>query len=278
MQEPIKILLVESDEKSLNAFEEKFKNNDSFALMAAATGEKEALDFAKNGYPEVIITELKLRQGDGINLICEIREMESELPVKPYIVVVTHNMSDAISNMLNFHADYTFIKGADGYNEDMVLKHLNRMKDFIYSKYVARRGSEDSASNAKIISPMDKEQLLRKHIQNKIINKLCISPDLIGREYLLEAIVIGVGVKFQGAKNLQHSKDIYPVLKARYKNRIPNINNAINVALENAWDDTDEETLKEIYPAYVNPRRGSPTSGEFIKYQVSQLKSEGWTL
>jgi len=269
----LKILLVESDKRIENEFAAKIKESEGFTLVKSVAGEKEALDLIANAYPDVVITELKLSQGDGINLICEIREMQGNLPTKPYIVVLTNNTSDAVTRMLNHFADYMFIKDMDDFGAPLVLTHLNRMKDFFSTK-AARKGSGEGL----VTAPLDKRQRLRKHIENTVINRLSISTNLLGREYIIEALLIGVGIEFEGRQTLQHTKDVYSVLKRRYKNRIPNINSAITVAIASAWAETDEDTLQEVYSAYINPARGMPTSGEFLKYFVKKLKDEGWKL
>ncbi|MCL2827724.1 MAG: response regulator [Oscillospiraceae bacterium] len=269
----LKVLLVESDKEIENEFAAKIKGSEGFTLIKSVTGEKEALDLLANAYPDIVITELKLSQGDGINLICEMRELQESLPVKPYVVVLTNNTSDAVTRMLNHFADYTFIKGIEDFGADLVLKHLNRMKDFFSTK-ATRKGSVGEL----VTAPLDKRQRLRKHIEHTIVNRLSISTNLLGRDYIIEALLIGVGTEFEGRQTLQHTKDVYPILKARYKNRIPNINSAITVAIAHAWAETDEDTLQEVYSAYVNPDRGMPTSGEFLKYFVKKLKDEGWKL
>ena len=59
---------------------------------------------------------------------------------------------------------------------------------------------------------------------------------------MIEALVVGVGVELNG-RALQHLTDICPVLEIRSKNRIVNINKAMNIALEKAWDETSERGL-----------------------------------
>jgi len=269
----LKILLVENDKAIEDEFAATIKGSEEFTLVKSVTGEKAALELIANAYPDIVITELKLSQGDGINLICEIREMQGDLPTKPYVVVLTSNTSDAVTRMLNHFADYMFIKNIDDFGADLVLRHLSRMKDFFSTK-TSRKGVD----GALVTAPLDKRQRLKKHIENTIVNRLSISTNLLGREYIIEALIIGVGIEFEGRRTLQHTKDVYPVMKRLYKNRIPNINSAITVAIVSAWAETDEDTLREVYSAYINPERGMPTSGEFLKYFVKKLKDEGWKL
>ena len=174
----IKVLLVESCETTQAEFEVKFANSENFVIVKTTNNESEALDFLAKANLDVVITEVKLRQGDGINLICDIKEMyeKGDLKINPYIVAITHNQSNAMTKMLNCYADNWFDKFMDDFGADLVIKHLNRAKEF-FGKVIPRK--EVNGANTPVAgAPMDKEHALRKHVKTTIINRLSISPDL----------------------------------------------------------------------------------------------------
>ena len=263
----LKILLVDSDKAVQDDFIAKTNESEDFVLLRCVTGVKEALELIRGVYPDIVITALTLEQGYGATLLREIRNMQGELPVKPYAVALTHNISGATARMLSHYADCSFSKDTIDFGADLVLDYLNMVKEFFQSQ-----GMKKSAASA----PLNKEQRLRRHIEQTIINCLNISPNLKGRAYIIEALMIGVNTELEPGQTLQHQKDIYPTLRRRHKTSESNINAAITAAITKAWKATDPDTLGTVYPAYIDPDRGMPTSGEFLKYFVTLLRNDGW--
>ncbi len=266
----IKILLVEDDENVQEDFRKEIEHHDDFQLVNVLNREKEALAFIKMAIPHVIVTELSLQQGDGIDLILETRKLESSLPLRPYIIVITSNTSLAILNMLNDNlADFIYAKKMDDFGAALVLRHLSEVKNYFDCKKTSPR------KNREILHPVSEAEhktKLKIRIET-LINQLCISPNLIGRLYLVEALMLAVE---HGEKPFHHTKVIYPVISKQYRNSVQNIDRAINIAIENAWNKTDYDTLKKCYGGYIDPERSRPTCGEFLKYYANLLKMEGW--
>ena len=267
-EKQLKILLVEADPAMQNEFDARARECETFSLAKIATGEKEALELMASIHPHVVITELRLLQGDGLSLIKAIRDMQGDLTVSPYIVVTTHTSSAMTLSVLNLFADYHFSKDTVDFGADLVFKNL----DIVKVAFNTIGGKEFAPNNA----PADYESRLRGEILNRIVNRLNLSPKAKGRTYIIEGLIIAVGLDHKEMDILQHTKDIYPALARRYKRTAQSINTAIENVIAYAWKTTDPETLRHVYRAYINPDRGIPTPGEFLKYYAEVLKADGW--
>lgn len=106
---------------------------------------------------------------------------------------------------------------------------------------------------------------VKSYITKNIIDKLNWGGDKKGKNYIIDALLIGFF--HQGKGELEHTKVIYPELKEKYGG---NANRNIGYALDIAWENTNEEILKEVYPSAVKSKRPSP--GEFLKYLIDDLK------
>lgn len=269
MSKKSKILLVGTDFALQDEFEAKARQSEHFVLSKIAAGEKEALDYMERIHPHIVITELSLMQGDGMSLLRNIRQ--SDWLVNPYVIGISHMASDVIIRVLNRFVDYVFNRETVDFGAGLILQHLDIVKDILFT-------AAKEAGSSSVTAPMDKEERLRRHIENNIVNRVNLSPNLKGRGYIIEGLIVGIGSKLDDEDTVYHTKDIYPILRKRYKNSERNINTAIRVALEHIWNHTDEDMLKQVYGAYINPTRGVPTPGEFLKYYIKKLRDEGWTL
>lgn len=77
-----KVLLVEDERmirEGLRMLIEK--GTSGFAIMAEAENGKEALHFLRTEMPDLIVTDIRMREVDGLALIGKIREMYEELPI-----------------------------------------------------------------------------------------------------------------------------------------------------------------------------------------------------
>ena len=271
MENRVNILLVESDAYCVSDFKEEIAKSELFELLKVTESVKEALAFIPEALPDVVITELVHKQGDGVVFVGKVRRFDLEK--HPYIIAMGHHTSNRVMQMLRDHVDVIFSKENIDFGAKMVLEHLAFMLPYLDPGKPTSQRFTDLTPPAVITSTMERRHKLRVYIEQHIMSKLYMGADMLGRKYLIDALILGV--EHEGSE-LKHTKDIYPQLVKMHKNKADNINRAIDLALGNAWAKTDADTLGEIYTAYIKPTRGQPTPSEFIKYFVRYLRLKGF--
>ncbi|MED1913915.1 response regulator [Bacillus thuringiensis] len=77
-----KVLLVEDERMIREGLKTLIENGASgFAVMAEAENGKDALQYMRTEIPDLIVTDIRMREVDGLALIGKIREMYEELPI-----------------------------------------------------------------------------------------------------------------------------------------------------------------------------------------------------
>jgi len=266
-------MLVDADPAVQDDFKSAVEETSDFTIVKICSGEKEALTYYEDAYPDVIITELNYTQGNSLNCLFEIREKEKELPKKSYIVVITYVTTPVIMRTLYSKnmADFVFSKSMEDFRAELVLSHLNLTKDS-FNNGIIVAPIDSKAQEPDTMSPQEYERRMRMYLENNIINQLCIKASMLGRAYLIDAII--EAIKYKGNEAITLTNNVYPELSKRYKNTHNNIDRAITVAIEQAWLNTEQDILNKVYPVNVDSRRGSPTSKDFIKYCADKVKQQ----
>ena len=262
------ILLVDSDEEIQKKFRVAVAKSTVFKLAKVTDSTIDALDYIKDGLPDVVITDIVHKHGEGTAFIADITKQN--LAKIPYTVVITSSTSDSVKDMLKDFTHFQFSKDKEDFSADMVLRHCEIMIPYFNSPTRITQTSKELA--VRITSEMERRDIVRSHVIENIANKLCTGGAFLGRKYIIECLV--VGCFYNGDSELKLSRDLYPTLYKKFSTNKPNITSAIELALGNAWSKTDEDILKQVYPFPVDPERGAPTPAEFIRHVITDLKEE----
>jgi DNA-binding NarL/FixJ family response regulator len=130
MNSPLTILLVEDDPSEIASFKQHIEAAEGVRLVATTDNTDNALELIKNYLPNIIILELELHNGvgNGISLLAALEGLD--IPVTPYILVITRNTSRKTHDMARKHgADFIFIKSEKAYSVKNVLDFLLKTKD-----------------------------------------------------------------------------------------------------------------------------------------------------
>ncbi|PXV89559.1 response regulator receiver domain-containing protein [Lachnotalea glycerini] len=256
MYEKIKLLLIEDNINQRLEFKTCIHFHKQFELYGETGSEKEALNILKNGYIDVIVLDLELQEGNGIQLAERMRELPID---QPFVAVTTNNCSESILQYLRkeLKVDFIFQKANSSYTPNQVLFIIE--KAFKYHK----------SKNANI---SEEKQLLRKSISQELQN-IGFSIKYIGTEYITAALLLLSEIQDD---YYQISKTIYPALATQYQTDPANIEKAIRMAIEHVWNNASLIQLQKHYPFDVNNKNGRPSNGEFISNMKIRLygKSE----
>jgi len=129
MSKQIKLLLVEDDQPTANEFASFFAKLPSFHMLDVVDGATEAFCIVTSHTPSIVIVDISLREGDGIELIENITSAK-ELPLSPCIVVITAITADAIHDKLyDLGVNYIFGKDEPDFGPGSIAEYLIEIQD-----------------------------------------------------------------------------------------------------------------------------------------------------
>jgi len=116
-------ILVVDDEKSMREFMEIMLKKEGYGVSTASSGE-EALDIFKSGSFDVVITDLKMGEMSGVELLKKLKEVDSSVIV--ILMTAYASVENAIDAMKSGAYDY-FTKP---FNIDDIKLHVSRAIEF----------------------------------------------------------------------------------------------------------------------------------------------------
>lgn len=261
MPKRIDLLVVEDDEATCLEYEQICKQYEDVFLIGTSAHSKEALKITEEFKPNAVVLDLELQKGSGSGLDYLIHIIDIQIKVKPYILVVTNNVSQVTQAVVrNFGADYIILKSQADYSIEMV---INMLRSVISS--IPDMNPEFPTSSPAIKKRIE-EDYNRRLVKNitKELDIIGINPRFKGRNYLRDAIEM-----------ICHKEQTYICneVARKYSKTSASVERAMQNAIDRAWKTTDTTTLETHYTAYIHPQKGNPTITEFIYYYADKVKN-----
>ncbi len=106
MNSPLRVFVIEDSPILLERIAEAIADQPSLILVGTADCEKEALQKIKALKPEALVVDIKLREGNGLNVLAQLKWGEGA-DAKPKIVVFTnYPRQEYLRNSKQLGADY----------------------------------------------------------------------------------------------------------------------------------------------------------------------------
>ena len=122
----IRILVVD-DEESPRLVVSKFLKNDGYNVMTTNNAD-EAIEIISKNFFDVVITEIRMRGKNGIELL---REVKTISPNTSVIFLTTYVSMEVAKEAIKYGASDLFLKPFDGYKlRDSVREALNNAKSY----------------------------------------------------------------------------------------------------------------------------------------------------
>lgn len=129
-----RIVIVEDNDAVIQWISEKISDFENLKLAGSFGSCNGAVEFIKNENPELVILDLKLPDGNGLEILKEIRKSKMHTTV----MILTLD-SPARNICLRVGADYFFDKSKDTLKFLEHLKSLNRSTDPYSAKSASRK-------------------------------------------------------------------------------------------------------------------------------------------
>lgn len=258
MEHVIEILLVEDDKNMCEAFGFCIQRKKQFRLVAQTGKQSEGLELLRKGKMGVVILDLELDEGDGINFLNDMRELDIE---KPLVVVITNSRSEITLECIRANgADFVCQKFNESYSPEMVLS-------IVEQTYPFRR--KQMSPQMKVISyQQSQEKLYRRNRVEEELTYLGFKRNSRATGYLVDAIQY---VAFETKDFNCEMKEVYSVVAKKNNTKDANIEKAIRDNIERTWTKTTPEILERYYPFTVSKGSGAPTNMEFVKNMARKI-------
>lgn len=237
-----KILLIEDDVSMRMDFHDCIKAYPDYEIYKETGSESYALHVLNTHTVDIIILDLELEEGDGLNFAAEMRKLPI---VQPFIVVTTNNPSISVHQYLHneIRVDFIYQKSNVGYSPKQVLEIIEK----VY-KYHNKQASTTS---------VHAKQIIEQELKN-----LGFRDNLLGSSYLAYLLFYLSEHKHSHSKL---SKELYPMVAKHFSTDASNVEKAIRTAIEVVWKKTGTTVLTKYYPYPINSDSGRPSNGELIK-------------
>lgn len=256
MSEKFSLLVIEDEASICDEYKNRISNYKNLFLINTTNNIKTALNLIREFKPDSLILDLELHKGfgNGISLLKELSTLN--LNYKPYIIVVTNNISSITHQIVrNLGADFLITKNQQDYSVDMVL-------NFISSISTEKTSDNNSSEAYKLEAAQNYENCIKSRICTEL-DLIGIPSKLKGRKYLNDAIEITCKKRIP---------NISTKIAQKYSKTEASVERAMQTAINHAWKNTDIETLEKQYTSYINPNKGVPTITEFICYYADKVK------
>ena len=261
MDDILSILLVEDEPVECLNIADCIESADDFRLIGVANNAFKALEYVKDYLPDAVILDLELHKGggNGLAFLNSLREMK--LPVQPYILVTTNNVSYIThESARRMGADFIMLKSQEDYSAQNVIGFLRSLKSMIHNTKKTNAQNDGAAAES-----VERET---QRIKTRIVaelDKIGISPKAIGRKYLIDGIFLII-------KNQKSC--IYASIAKKYSKSDASVERAMQNAINKAWRTTDIDDLEKYYTIRISSSRNVPTITEFIYYYAEKIKNE----
>ena len=258
MEQIIEILLVEDDKNMCEAFEFCIGKKKQFHLAAQTGKQSEGLEFLRVEKIGAVILDLELDEGDGINFLNDMKELDIE---KPVVVIITNNRSEVTRAWLRANgADFICPK----YNEDYSPEKVLSIVEFLYP------------FRTKVMSPQMQvityeQREAKEYRRNRIteeLDNLGFKRNIRATGYLVDAIQY---VAYETKDSDCEMKEVYSVVAKKNKTKDVNVEKALRDNIERTWTRSSPKILERYYPFPVSKGSGTPTNMEFVKNMARKI-------
>lgn len=263
MAKNYKVLIVEDKPEYYEPLRECLNGSDDFEVLAVTGSATKAFELIFSGLPDAIIVDLQLSEGDGIQLLQKLYETKDKLSIKPYIIAVTISESDRNERRINKGlADFFYSKNNKDYGPELLLGLLESM--------VPEFDRNTNPETHKVMSPREKEMHLRLRVEREL-DRYFIKHGIAAKKYLIDALCLVIG-KSDEPKPVLHK--LFTEIGKKYGKSWRSVDVGISTLIQHAFEKTDEDDLRNNFPAYIDIDRGNPSNGEFIFYTAEKIMKE----
>lgn len=255
MEKPISVVLADSSEGFRRLLSEFIDAEEDMFVAASADNGLEAAERVAALRPDVLVTDLLLREMEGLELIRRLKEEG----LMPHTIVVSGFFSDSLACQ------------AVDLGVERFLPKPCRTGALIESIRECSLSPGGKAERVRLRREA-MERTEREELAEKAVRSSGVMPHLTGYVYLRDAFsqIISDRSKLEGI-----TKVLYPELARRHGTSAENVERCIRSALDLAWKDGSREVREEFFgPELGAALRKRPGNGRYMKTVMEYVDRE----
>ncbi len=262
MRESMKILIATSQRREeVQAIIGHMKQFE-YVIKEVAEPYERVVESVQAVEPDMVIADICLKEGDGISLLQECKEMDNK-SIK-FVFLTDVSAQPVIDLAYKLGADYYFM-----YNQEP--KFIARILERILESHYQMKQQEKQRAGMTL---EQKQFLFDSALENdvtRMIREIGIPAHIKGYQYIREGIIMSV----KDPEILNYiTKYLYPTIAKKYRTTTSSVERAIRHAIEVAWNRGKLESMEELFGYSVNSGKGKPTNSEFIALIADKLRLE----
>lgn len=246
MDNKINVVVIDDNENLANEVEKYFHNHGLIKVVSILTDGEKALEYLLHNSDcyDLIILDILLPKIDGIFILNELKRHN----IKKKIIINTEfNDSYLLREANNLGVNYYMMKPV---NFASLEKRIMNMF-FDESSYVNLTSLQTKISD--------------------MLHTLGVPTHLRGYLFIRE----GVKILYNNDNIAYITKDVYPMIAAKYNSTPTRVERAIRHAIEISWSRGDINILTEFFGNSVDLDRDRPTNAEYLVTIADRLKISG---
>lgn len=268
MQRPIRVLLADDNREFVEIVREFIERQEDMSLVGVAYHGNEALELISREEPHVVLLDIIMPHLDGLGVLEKLQNSAH----RPKIIILTAFGQESMTQRaVNLGANYYILKPFD---LDILGKRIRQLQDDfsdtmniqVANTSTNGKNTSNSQFSSGILPPTSKN--LEVEV-TRMIHQMGVPAHVKGYQYLRDAIVsVVLNVSLLGAV----TKELYPMIAAKYQTTPSRVERAIRHAIELAWDRGNVDFMNRFFGYTINVDRGKPTNSEFVAMVADKLR------
>lgn len=252
-EEKRKILFIDDSRNFCQVLEGYFTNLPDFTVCGCAYNGNEAVEMVKRTEPDIIILDMAMPYLDGFGVLDALPSLG--LKKMPQVIILSAvSGEETMRQAMDKGAAYYIVKPFDLGTLVARIRQLNTKTQ--EGEIIAKAAPTSRNLNVEV---------------TKIIHQMGVPAHVKGYQYLRDAIIMVVQeVNLMGAV----TKELYPLVAAKYDTTASRVERAIRHAIELAWDRGNVELMNSYFGYTIDVERGKPTNSEFIAMIADKMRMD----
>lgn len=260
----IEVIIVAGDETFCCALTEAVDQLPEMFPAFATGSERCALEYMKMHPVDIMFLEMELAEGDGRSLLEQLSQQERSHPL---IIGVTDSGPPTMAGYMREHGvDYICRKGAGGDSPRHVLDIAVRLYPY---KRVLDRADHGHMHGG--LAAGSSDVATRRDIERELMH-MGFQKKYVGFDYIVE--VIELLIHWESDRQVQITREIYPLVAGRYHATGQSVERAIRSAIKAAFAGIPDSELHRYYPYSFDHAMGRPSNVDFLVNMSMRLMLE----
>jgi len=249
----IKLLIADDNKDYAKTLADYFALNKDLNVVGVVHNGREVIDFLKNNKVDVLILDIIMPELDGIEVLNEIKEIDSKVKV---IILSSLPPNTMMEETMKLGASYYIEKSATMkiISERVIMIYNSQTHNFIFPKII------DASEDADLEGSVE-----------EVLYELGMPTNLKGYHYLKSACML----TYKDNELLSLiTKALYPKIAKMHGTTPSRVERAMRHAIEITFNRCDVSILDKFFGYTVDKSKGKPTNSEFITTINNKLQQK----